>query len=79
MVKQMAAKGWVSFKVGRDLLLYRVYVWGCLWSPLRGLWVEGVVSGGCTGALFACIWKHLQDLSGLLGETETNGSRADGA
>ena len=78
MVKQMAEKGWISFKVRLEVVLCRVYVWGCLWSLLKDLSVEGVVSGGCTGALFACIWKHLQDLSGLLGETETNGSRADG-
>ena len=38
------------------------------WMPFEG---AGVGSGGCTGALFACIWKHLQG--------ETNGSRADGA
>ena len=79
MVKQMAEKGWVSFKVRLEVVLCRVYVWGSLWSPLRGLSVEGVGSGGCTGALFTCIWKHLQELSGLQRETETNGSRADGA
>ena len=79
MVKEMAAKGWVSFKVRLEVMLCRVYVWGSLWSPLRVLSVEGVGSGGCTGALFTCISKHLQELSGLQGETETNGSRADGA
>ena len=79
MVKQMAEKGFWSFKVRLEVVLCRVYAWGSLWSPLRGLSVEGVGSGGCTGALFACIWKHLQELSGLQGETETNGSRAAGA
>ena len=39
--------------------------------------VGGVGSGGCAGALFTCIWKHLQELSGLQRETETDGSRAD--
>ena len=65
MVKQLAEKGWVSFKVRLEVVLCRVYVWGSLWSPPRGLSVEGVGSGGYIGALFTGIWKRLQELSGL--------------
>ncbi len=63
MVKHMAAKGWVSFKVRLKVVLCRVPVWGSLWSPLRGL---SVGRGRVLRVDWGTFYMHLEAIAGIV-------------